>query len=128
MSKRVFCGPWIGEFGYEIVFWQGKLRKYLKENHRDDEIIVIGPMGHDFFYEYADKYIHLGEDFVDSFGAVSGPMYDNFEETQFGRINHIYKKDPIIVNVLRENGCTQEDIWISPMFKVPSVGGVKILV
>ena len=56
--KYVFT--FIGEFGYELLNWQGTIRKwatkYKKEN---DEIIVCSRKGLDIMYETADWYLDI---------------------------------------------------------------------
>lgn len=48
-------GPWMGEFGYELIYWQGFVRWYC-ENHSDEYVIVAGTQGHRVMYELADEY------------------------------------------------------------------------
>lgn len=52
--KRLFAGPWIGEFGWEVMAWQGYLRAI---SSKYDQIVVCGPSGHAGMYEFANKYI-----------------------------------------------------------------------
>lgn len=53
--KRLVAGPWYGEFGWELMSWQGHLRA-LAENY--DEVTVCGPTGHSALYQdFADKFI-----------------------------------------------------------------------
>jgi len=46
MSK-LFAGPWVGEFGWELMMWQGHIRTIAEKY---DEIIVSARPGHDYFY------------------------------------------------------------------------------
>lgn len=52
--KRLFAGPFVGEFGWEMMAWQGYLRAI---SDKYDEIVVCGPSGHAGLYEFANKYI-----------------------------------------------------------------------
>lgn len=53
--ERLAAGPWVGEFGWELMSWQGYLRKLAKQF---DEVIVCGQGGHDYFYrDFASEYI-----------------------------------------------------------------------
>lgn len=53
--RRLVAGPWAGEFGWEIMSWQGLLRK-LSSNY--DEVIVSAPAGHEPFYaDFCTKYL-----------------------------------------------------------------------
>lgn len=51
-NRRLVAGPWVGEFGWEIMSWQGYLRR-LAPNY--GEIIVCGFAGNDALYE---DFIH----------------------------------------------------------------------
>ena len=50
----------LGEFGYELLNWQGVIRKFSKTIDRTkDKIIICTRDGLEPFYEYADKYINI---------------------------------------------------------------------
>ena len=54
MKKGLICGPWIGEFGWELFSWQSFCRS---ASSRFDYTVVIGRTGHDYLYEdFCDKY------------------------------------------------------------------------
>ena len=53
--RRLYAGPWVGEFGWELMGWQGVIR-YLAPDY--DKVIIIGQLGHGFLYEdFADNYL-----------------------------------------------------------------------
>jgi len=53
--KRLFAGPFVGEFGHELFCWQGKIRIMSKEY---DETTVVCMPGHEHLYsDFADKII-----------------------------------------------------------------------
>jgi len=53
--KALYAGPWIGEFGHEIMIWQAYLRG-IASNY--EHITVCGPPGHFGMYEdFAHHYI-----------------------------------------------------------------------
>lgn len=55
MKKILLCGPWVGEFGWELFCWQGHLRNLSKDF---DEVKVIGRPGHELLYEdFCSEYI-----------------------------------------------------------------------
>lgn len=43
----LLAGPWVGEFGWELMVWQGYLRKIAKNYER---VYVFGPVGHEVLY------------------------------------------------------------------------------
>tara|TARA_B100000287_G_C20674248_1_gene794630 strand:+ start:1289 stop:2257 length:969 start_codon:yes stop_codon:yes gene_type:complete len=52
----------IGEFGYELLNWQGTIRKWVKENKKkEDKIIVCSRKGLDLMYEMADYYVDISK-------------------------------------------------------------------
>jgi hypothetical protein len=53
--RKLVAGPWIGEFGWELMSWQGHLRKLAKDYN---EIVVCGPENHEALYaDFAHVYI-----------------------------------------------------------------------
>lgn len=86
--KRLYAGPWIGEFGWELMGWQGVIR-YLAPDF--DKVIIIGQKGHGFLYEdFATDYLEHG------LGGSNPNMWMNDSST--------------ISNPLRNKG----DVWITP--------------
>jgi len=56
---RIFAGPWIGEFGWELFHWQGMLRAF-KDGIPDAELIVAGRPGHEYLYrDFAARYVEV---------------------------------------------------------------------
>lgn len=52
---KLFAGPWVGEFGWELFGWQGYLRKIAKDY---DEIIICSRSGHEVLYEdFMTQYV-----------------------------------------------------------------------
>ena len=55
----IYVFTFIGEFGYELLNWQGTLRKWVRENKKEgDEIVVCSRKGLDLMYESADYYLN----------------------------------------------------------------------
>jgi len=55
MAKTLVAGPWLGEFGWEIMSWQGHVRKMAQGF---DSVVVSGPPGHEALYEdFCDTYL-----------------------------------------------------------------------
>ena len=60
---KLFAGPWIGEFGWELFCWQGYVR-YLASTGKYDEVLVCGYNGKGHLYEdFAAAYIPIEEQF-----------------------------------------------------------------
>ena len=61
---RYFAGPFIGEFGWELCYWHGWLRRIKHEFLPDQELIVSSYPGRYPFYEFASEFIKLPEWFL----------------------------------------------------------------
>src|SRR5258708_38385520 len=71
--KTVFFGPFIGEFGWELLFWQGWVRKMCRNEFRNHHKVVASYPGRQAFYPYADEVWPLPERFLNL--KVSGHSY-----------------------------------------------------
>lgn len=56
MKKTVFFGPFVGEFGWELLFWQGWVRKVCKTTYKDYRKIASSFAGREAFYPYVDEF------------------------------------------------------------------------
>lgn len=55
MASTLLAGPWLGEWGWEIMSWQGHIRK-LAEIY--DTVIVSAPPSHEALYaDFCDTYL-----------------------------------------------------------------------
>jgi hypothetical protein len=67
----------LGEFGYELLNWQGTIRKWAKKNKQeDDKIIVCSRKGLDLMYECADYYLDISQ--LESFQNVIADCYTSY--------------------------------------------------
>ena len=55
-GPRLFVGPWIGEFGWELMRWQGGIRKIAQQYEGSHRTIVFSDPGHEVLYEYAAEF------------------------------------------------------------------------
>jgi hypothetical protein len=72
--KKLYVGPWVGEFGWEIASWSPSIRHIAKDY---DHVIVETQPGSEYLYEFADEIIvnpHL-PDFDMYSGTVSKPAF-----------------------------------------------------
>lgn len=54
--STLLAGPWLGEFGWEVMTWIPALRK---RSRRYDSTVVVCREGHDYLYQdFATKIIH----------------------------------------------------------------------
>lgn len=70
----IIAGPWLGEFGWEIMRWQGVFRALAEKGHR---ITMVSRTGHEVFYEdYVDSFIPALELGFVEIGATDGWRID----------------------------------------------------
>jgi len=73
----VYVFTFIGEFGYELLNWQGTIRKWVKENKKeDDKIVICSRKGLDLMYEFADYYFDIYK--LESLQNVVGDCYTSY--------------------------------------------------
>lgn len=80
-QEHWLCGPWVGEFGWELLHWQGYLRA-LSDRNRRVQFTVICETGHEYLYQ----------DFAHSFIRRDSPLngrngYLNSDAEPFQRID-----------------------------------------
>jgi hypothetical protein len=63
MKKTVFFGPFIGEFGWEIAYWQGWVRRVCREEFKDYRKIASSFPGREPFYPEVDEFWPVSEEF-----------------------------------------------------------------
>ena len=73
---RYFAGPFIGEFGWELCYWQGWLRKIKKDFLQKDELIICSYPGRYPLYEFADKFLELPQWFLNKKYSQRGYLLD----------------------------------------------------
>ena len=79
-APTYFAGPWVGEFGWELCCWQGRLRKRAR---RGDRIIVCSRPGHEALYEdFAADFVP----FVPPPGDASGYCIEGVAAESFRRL------------------------------------------
>lgn len=65
MNKKVLvAGPWFGEFGGELEHWHAWLRHKRKHVYPDHYFVAISFPGRELFYEFADEFWGLPQDFM----------------------------------------------------------------
>jgi|TARA_Y100000310_G_scaffold61340_1_gene56606 hypothetical protein len=63
----ILCGPWIGEFSYEVLGWAPKLRYYITNYYSDYHVVHFGYPGRSLLYrDFVDEYVGYDTDIVDN--------------------------------------------------------------
>jgi len=45
--KTLYAGPWVGEFGWELMWWNPYIR-YMVATGNYDQVIISGPTGSEY--------------------------------------------------------------------------------
>jgi len=93
MKKVLLIGPWIGEFGWLLMRWQGRCRKYALDNRSKYHKIIVSTLkGTELlFSDYADEIIHSKYDKNCECWMTRGLGDPRFSETEF---TNIQKRHP----------------------------------
>jgi len=92
MSKLLLAGPWLGEFGWELMMWQAHIRKVACDDKYDDVICIVRS-GHDFMYsDFTDRFI-----FMDIDGSKNGWKINEKNPTVPSGILQKFKDDDVRV-------------------------------
>jgi len=65
--KTLVAGPWLGEFGWELMMWHAHIR-FLAKNNRWKEVVCLVRTGHEYLYSDFSNRIF----FVDLKGEKNG--------------------------------------------------------
>lgn len=80
MSKTLFAGPFVGEFGWELFVWQGFVRRHAKEY---DKVIVSSRTSSRFLYEdFYDEFVDCNPDTYacSQFNCLQGGFENKFKD------------------------------------------------
>ena len=90
--KTVFFGPFIGEFGWELLYWQGWVRKVCKNEYKDYRKIASSFPGREAFYPYVDEFWPHSKEILSL--KISNRNYiTDFWKNGFPRLHNLGCKD-----------------------------------
>lgn len=73
---KFFAAPWVGEFGWELMNWQGHLRA---RSQGFDDVIVASRTGHKYLYEdFCTEYIEFNPKGDPDMEVCGGRTYNDF--------------------------------------------------
>jgi hypothetical protein len=75
-KKTVFFGPFVGEFGWELLFWHGWVKKLCKTRYKDYHKIACSFPGRYPFYPNVDEFMTLPDDFLKNTISSRGYITD----------------------------------------------------
>lgn len=127
-NNLVFAGPFVGEFGYELFCWQGRLRRYAGKR----PVIVACKTGHEYLYQdFASEIISVD---VDTTGAIKHcnpsyqlPAFDEvFNRPQYGA-KWLKPNEPIVQYVWARHDPTFLDRQSWRLFGQPQAERFDVL-
>ena len=71
----VYVFVFLGEFGYELLNWQGVVRKFSRGIGKNDKIVIASRKGLSILYETSDMYVDISE--LDLFKASVASGYSS---------------------------------------------------
>lgn len=78
----IYIFIFLGEFGYELLNWQGVIRKFSKTAEASDKIICCSRTNLHPLYEMADAYLDISKvgpfakGIACAYYALAGPVYN----------------------------------------------------
>jgi len=120
--KKLFLGPYVGEFGWELFFWTGYCRRLSQLSDGWDEIIAVTRPGREMLYEdFVTKVIHYSppeggladcenyslwnqDDFVNFAQEITGPNDVWFRPFPTDRGAWFHRSAPVYIPQLDTTG------------------------
>ena len=102
MSQQptVFFGPFIGEFGWELTWWHGWVRKVCMREFKDYRKIAASFPGRQPFYPCVDEFWELPQHFVNLRSSGHGYYTDAWRGGYPGRKTEIYTCASLFHNIV----------------------------
>ena len=92
--KTVFFGPFIGEFGWEVLYWSAWINRLIDEKYKNCHIIVASQGGRELFYPKANEFWPLPDWFCDVQYVQTGYISDGWENGlprgNFSRVEKLF--------------------------------------
>lgn len=77
-NKKIIFGPWLGEVGYELLYWIPFIRKLCKNNNLSYENIYIISRG-----GVSEWYSDFSKNYIDIFDLISKENFDDIKNKIF---------------------------------------------
>ena len=105
-TKAIIFGPWVGEFSYELSWWNPECRQIRNENFSDCHAVHLGFNGRGVAYkDFIDEYIHHPIELEETlkFPATYGEHVDGRDIIPSVFINHLND----VIQDLKNRGFTE---------------------
>ena len=78
--KTVFFGPFVGEFGWEMLYWHAWINKVSEGTFKHHRKIIASFPGRESFYPLADEYWAHPEEYLQYFKSCNGYITDFWKQ------------------------------------------------
>lgn len=91
---KLFAGPWVGEFGWELMMWQGHIRAMAKKY---DEVIVAARADRRYLYEdFCTDFVPVECGNVTDGATCRGYMYNSIHTKYIGKEDTFFPSQQFI--------------------------------
>ena len=77
-GRVVIFGPFIGEFGWELLFWQGVVRRLCRSEFKDDYRIAVSRPGYEAFYPEVHEFVEIPKGILPGNFSAKGYFCDGW--------------------------------------------------
>ena len=122
-NKVVIFGPFVGEFGWELLFWQGWVRKICSKNEfRNFHKVAISFPGRFPFYPYVDEFRSLPTNILElnisSRNYITDGWRDGFPGKAISYETNIFKMVKDLSTLRRPQKKINEEPWQGPSVEI----------
>ena len=75
-TKTVFFGPFVGEFGWEYLYWHAWVNKVCQTEYKDYRKIISSYPGRESFYSNIDEYWAHPPEILNALKSCNGYITD----------------------------------------------------
>ena len=80
--RTVIFGPFIGEFGWELCYWHGWIRKFSKQFNNSKIVVSSFKRSYPLYQDFVDEFVPISDELNDKKYSLSGYFPD------FGILNN----------------------------------------
>jgi len=93
--KNILFGPFLGEFGWELCYWQGWVRKFSKFYSNSKIFIASHPKSYPLYHDYVYKFIPISNKLVDKKYSLNGyfPNFKKLSEKEKKVFKNLYDQE-----------------------------------
>ena len=84
----IFYGPFVGEFGWELLFWQGLVQAIAKSYGPSFTHVAISRPGRHVFYQYLDVFLEIPDNVLPQTLSPRGYIADEWYNVNSGTFSY----------------------------------------